>query len=71
MTEQDKNSLKVGILFSAIFFLILIFLLRVTFISIYKPDHFISRVISHTDLALRGKIITKDNYIVAENKKIY
>jgi len=71
MTEQDKNSLKVGILFSAILFLIIIFLLRVTFISFNKPDHFISRMISHTDLALRGKIISKDNYTVAENKKIY
>ena len=71
MTEYEKNSLKVGILFSAILFLILIFLLRVTFISIYKPEHFISRMISHTDLALRGKIISEDNYTVAENKKIY
>jgi len=69
--KQDKNTFKIGILFVLIFSVIVIFLIRVLFISLKKPDHFISTVISHTNLAIRGKIISKDNFIVAENKKIY
>jgi len=71
MQENDTKYLKVGFLYTIIVFVILIFLLRVLYISTHKPSHFISKIISHTDLAIRGKIISNDNYIIAENKKIF
>jgi len=69
--KDDKNTLKVGILYTIIIFIIIIFLSRVLYISTHKPSHFISKIISHTDFAIRGKIISKDKFIVAQNKKIF
>ena len=69
--KPDKNAFQIGILYFSLIFIIVIFLLRVVFISIYTPDHFISRVISHQDFAVRGKIISKDKFTIAQNQKIY
>ncbi len=71
MQNNDKNVLKIGFLFSFLFIVIIIFLARVFYISTHKPSHFISTIWSYKDLALRGKIKSKDNFIIAKNKKIY
>jgi len=71
MQNNDKNTFKISILYGFIIFIILIFLLRVLYISTHKPSHFLSLKWSHTDLAIRGKIISKDDYIIAQNKKIF
>jgi len=71
MKKVDKNTIKIGILFLVILGLVFVFLLRVLYISLNKPDHFISRMISHVDFALRGKIISSNNFVIAENKKVY
>jgi len=69
--EQNKDTLKIGILFVLLILLFTLFLSRVFYLSTHTPKTFISTVISHKDLAIRGKIISKDNFIVAQNKKIY
>jgi len=71
MQTYDKNTLKVGFLFSFILVIIVVFLTRVFYISTHKPSHFISTTWAHKDLALRGEIKSKDNFIIAKNKKIY
>jgi len=71
MQKNDKNVLKIGFLFSILLLVIIIFLGRVLYISINKPSHFISTMWSHKDLALRGEIKSKDNFVIAKNKKIY
>ena len=71
MQKNDKNILKIGFLFSLLLIVIVIFLVRVFYISTHKPSHFISTTWSHKDLALRGEIKSKDNFIIAKNKKIY
>jgi len=68
---KDKDTLKIGILFIIIVSLVLIFLIRVVYIILNKPDTFISTIISHKNSAIRGKIISKDNFIIAKSKKMY
>jgi len=69
--KTDKNTFQIGILYTSLLFIIFIFLARVLYLSLNEPELFIKKIISHKDLALRGKIISKDNFIIAQNQKIY
>ena len=69
--KHEKDTFKIIILFVIIVFLFTIFLSRVFYLSTHTPSTFISTIISHKDLAIRGKIISKDNFVIAQNKKIY
>jgi len=71
MPQTNKNSFQIGILYFSLLFIIFIFLARVLYVSINEPELFIKDIISHKDLALRGKIISKDNFVIAQNQKIY
>ena len=68
---NHKNTNKIIALYTFIFIVILIFLIKVTLIIINKPAGFISTIYSKKDLAIRGPIISKDNYTIAQNKKLY
>ena len=67
--NKDKHFIKIIILFILILLVIILFLSRVFYLSTHKPPHFISTSTISKDLALRGKIISKDNYILAQDKK--
>ena len=68
---NTKISNNIGLLFLVVFLFVVIFLLRVFYISSHKPQSFISKQITHKDLAIRGKIISKDNFVIAQNEKMY
>jgi len=69
--SPNKITLKIGILYTFFIFLILIFFSITTYLDIHKPDFMLSTIITKKDLALRGEIISKDNQILAKNKKVY
>ncbi|NPA56010.1 MAG: penicillin-binding protein 2 [Epsilonproteobacteria bacterium] len=71
MSDNQTHTLKIGILYALFLFVILIFLIRVLYISLHKPNYFTSTIISHTNLAIRGKIISHDNFVIAKNEKMY
>jgi len=68
---DEKISSKIQALFLIVLVFIIIFLARVIYIEIKKPSFFISKKIGHRDLALRGDIISKDNFILAKDEKVY
>ncbi len=68
---NHKNTNKIIALYTFIFIVILIFLIKVTLIIANKPVGFISTIYSKKDLAIRGPIISEDNYTIAQNKKLY
>jgi cell division protein FtsI (penicillin-binding protein 3) len=67
----NKVTQKIVVLFFSFLFIVLLFLARVLYLDFNKPHFMISTIISKKDLALRGKIISKDNQILAKNEKIY
>ena len=69
--DKEKISTKIILLYFSIVFFILLFLIRVFYIVLHKPSYFISTKIIKKDLAIRGKIISQDNFIIAQNQKIY
>ncbi len=69
--SPHKITLKIGVLFISFSVLILLFLAMIFFLDIHKQDYMISTIISKKDLSLRGKIISKDNQLLANNEKIY
>ena len=68
---MQNDTLKIGMLFVILISLFTLFLSRVFYLSLNKPDSFISTIISHKNLAVRGKIESKDNFVIAQNEKIY
>jgi len=69
--SHNKITLKISFLFLSFSVLILLFLAMIFHLDFYKPNFMISTMISKKDLALRGKIISKDNQLLANNKKVY
>jgi len=69
--SHNKITLKIGFFFISFSVLILFFLAMVFYLDFHKPNFMISTIITKKDLALRGKIISKDNQILAQNKKVY
>ena len=68
---KHNNVNKIASLYGVIVFIILIFLFKVLIVIFHKPNGFISTIYSKKDLAIRGPIISKDNYIIAQNNKLY
>jgi len=71
LQQDDINNDNIPLLFSVILLAVIIFLFRMFYLATHKPNDFIARMISHKDLALRGKIISSDGFIVAQDKKMY
>jgi cell division protein FtsI (penicillin-binding protein 3) len=69
--SPNKITVKIGFLFLSFCFIMLLFLLRIFYLDLYKPDFMVSTIIYKKDLALRGKIISKDNQLLANNAKVY
>jgi cell division protein FtsI (penicillin-binding protein 3) len=68
---SEKTKSKVVILFVFFVFLLTLFLFIVIYRIYNRPDFMVSTIISHKNTAIRGKIISKDNQILAKNKKVY
>jgi cell division protein FtsI (penicillin-binding protein 3) len=69
--SPNKITLKIGALFISFSVIILLFLAMIFYLDIHKSNYMISTIISKKDLALRGKIFSKDKQLLAQNKKIY
>ena len=62
---------KEEVFFIVVTFVLSIFLLRVFWLGIFKPDFFISTTTTKKDFAVKGKIISADNNTLAKNEKKY
>jgi len=69
--KDNKNTENITLFFVVVVFVVFIFLFRMFYLSTHKPQSFISTMISHKDLAIRGKIISDDNFVIAQDKKMY
>jgi cell division protein FtsI (penicillin-binding protein 3) len=69
--KKNKIILKIGFLAGFFIVFLLIFLAIIFYLDIHRPNFMVSTIISKKDLALRGDIISKDNQILANNKKVY
>ena len=58
-------------LYIIILLLLVIFLLRMYYLATHKPPYFTNTTITKTDLAIRGRIYSDDNYLLSYNHKVY